>query len=151
MIFARIIGRKGEAMTLWDLTKDEFVMEFLICSSGSHMYRLLVQHSYIEAIKDVTTDEIEEFYNKYIRSEIKVLIANHVYGNVETEYKYNPDMWLTAIAVLIQERTNDKKVEEILKWLDYPESTIFHICNRVVFRMCWKRYQIRKEWMKYIW
>ena len=137
-------------MTLWDLTKDGFAFEFLICSSGSHMYRLLMQHSYIEALKGITTDEIEEFYDEYIRSETEVLVFNHAY-NTQVEYKYNPDIWLTAIVVLIQERTDDEKAGRILKWLDCPHETIFHICSRVVFRMCWKRYLIRKEWVKQIW
>lgn len=138
-------------MTLWNLTKDKFAMEFLICSSGSHMYRLMMGHLYIQELKDLTTDEIEKFYNEHIRSEIKVLAVNYLYRTTKVEPKYNPDMWLTAIAVLIQERINDPKAAKILKWLCYPEPTIFHMCNIMVFQMCWKRYQIKKEWVKHVW
>lgn len=138
-------------MNLWDLTTDEFAFEFLTCSSGSHMYRLMMRHPYIQSLKDVTTDEIKKFYDKHIRSEINVLIANHVYGNIEKEYKHNPDIWIAAIAVLIQDRIDDQIAERILEWLDYPHENVFHTFNRVVFRMCWKRYQIRKEWVKHVW
>lgn len=137
-------------MTLWDLTTDEFAFRFLLCSSGSHMYRLLMRHSYIEALKGVTTDDIEEFYNKHLRSEIKVLTDYYVYGNTTTGPKHNPEMWMTAIAVLVQERIDDPKAEEMLKWLCYPEPTIFHMCNIMVFQMCWNRYQIKKEWVKHV-
>jgi len=138
-------------MTLWDLTTDEFTVEFLICSSGSHMYRLLMQHSYIEALEGVMTDEIEKFYNEHIRSEIKVLAVNDLYRTTRVEPKYNPDMWLTAIAVLVQERIDDKEAGEILQWLDRPEPTVFCMSSRMVFKMCNSRYRIRKEWVKHVW
>lgn len=137
-------------MTLWYLTKNEFAMEFLICSSGNHMYRLMMRHPYIQELKDLTTDELEKFYDKHLRSEIEVLAFNCAY-NQQVEYKYNPDIWLTAIAVLIQERTDDEKAERILKWLDPLEPTIFRMCSRMVFKMCNNRYQIRKEWVKHVW
>ena len=137
--------------TLWNLTTDEFTMEFLICSSGNHMYRLMMTHPYIYGLKDLTTDEIEKFYNEHIRSEIKVLAVNYAYRTTKVEPKYNPDMWLTAIAVLIQERTDDKVAGEILKWLDRPAPTVFRICSRMVFKMCNNRYRIRKEWVKHVW
>lgn len=138
-------------MTLWDLTTNDFAFQFLICSSGNHIYRLMMRHPYKEALKNVPTSEIEEFYNDNIRSEIKMLAAYCAYGNMDMEPEYNPDIWLTAIAILIQERIDDEKAGRILKWLDYPHRTIFHTCNRIVFRMCWKRYQIRKEWVKHVW
>ena len=138
-------------MNLWDLTTNEFTMEFLICSSGNHMYRLMMRHPYIEDLKDVTTDEIEKFYDKHIRSEIYGYRTTKKVSIVNMEPKYNPDMWLTAIAVLIQERTDDKVAGEILKWLDRPEPTVFRMCSRMVFKMCNNRYQIRKEWVEHVW
>ncbi len=138
-------------MTLWDLTTDEFAFEFLICSSGNHMYGLMIRHPYIQELKDLTTDEIEKFYDEHLRSEIKVLAVNHLYGTTKVEPKYNPDMWLTAIAVLIQERTDDKLAGEILQWLDRPEPTVFRMYSRMVLKMCHNRYRIRKEWVKHVW
>ncbi len=135
-------------MTLWDLTTDEFAFQFLIYSSGSCIYRAMRKHPYMYLLKDITIDDIEEFYNEYIRSEIRLLIDYRVHENQKVEPKHNPDMWVTAIAVLIHERIDDPRAEEILKELNYPEPTIFHICSRHVFQICWKRYQIRKEWVK---
>ncbi len=130
-------------MTLWYLTKNEFAMEFLICSSGSHMYRLLTQHLYMEDLKDVTFDEIRQFYIRNIEKEVAKLVRE------EEGVKHNPDIWLVAIAVLIHNRT-DIETGAFLEYLARFHDR-FHFCYKYVFWFCWRRHQIKREWVKHVW